>query len=92
MIEQLTPRTKISVRAQGVHVVLTIGTRAVSLDYDTASRLAVLLRGHGRLAKRVAGDHSMKIFGFANLTDANLDELKAQRERDATAVFIRAGA
>lgn len=83
------PRTAISVAVDGVRVTLTIGSRAVSLDYDTANRLAVLLRGHGRIAKSNAGDHSLKIIGFADLTDATLDELKAQRNRDCTAVFTR---
>jgi len=87
--ERLMPRTPIAVAVEGVHVLLTIGSRAVSLDYDTANRLAVLLRGHGRIAKRNAGDHAMKVIGFANLTDATLDELKAQRNRDGTTVFTR---
>jgi hypothetical protein len=87
--ERLMPRTAISVGVEGVQVLLTIGSRSVSLDYDTANRLAVLLRGHGRIAKRNAGDHSVKIIGFADLTDATLDELKAQRNRDCTAVFTR---
>lgn len=85
--ERLMPRTPLSVACDGVHVTLTIGSRAVSLDYDTANRLAVLLRGHARMAKRNAGDHSLKVIGFADLTDATLDELKAQRSRDNTAVF-----
>jgi hypothetical protein len=83
------PRTPLSVGIEGVHVLLTIGSRCVSLDYDTANRLAVLLRGHARSAKRNAGDHSLKVIGFADLTDATLDELKAQRARDCTAVFTR---
>lgn len=83
------PRTAISVACEGVQVTLTIGSRAVSLDYDTANRLAVLLRGHARIAKRNAGDHSLKVIGFAHLTDATMDELKAQRTRDGTAVFTR---
>jgi hypothetical protein len=51
-IEQLSRRAQINVALQGVNVVLTIGNRAVSLDYDTANRLAVLLRGQARTAKR----------------------------------------
>lgn len=89
MIERLMPRTPLSVAVDGVRVRLTIGSRAVSLDYDTANQLAVLLRGHARTAKRNAGDHSLKIIGFADLTDATLDELKAQRNRDCTAIFTR---
>lgn len=87
--EKLMPRAPIGVAVEGVHVLLTLGGRSVSLDYDTANRLAVLLRGHARTAKRNAGDHSVKVIGFANLTDATLDELKAQRSRDNTAIFLR---
>lgn len=87
--ERLMPRTPISVGVEGVHVLLTIGSRSVSLNYDTANKIAVLLRGHARTAKRNAGDHSLKVIGFANLTDATLEELKAQRSRDSTAVFTR---
>jgi hypothetical protein len=87
LIEQLSPRTPITVRVDGITVVLTIGSRSVSLDYDTANRLAVLLRGHGREAKRNAGDLSLKVIGFANLTDANLDELKAQKRNIGTSIY-----
>lgn len=87
MIEALSPRTPVAVARQGVHVVLRIGSRAVSLDYDTANRLAVLLRGQARMAKRAAGDQSVKVIGFADLTDAVLDELRVQKSRDATAAF-----
>jgi hypothetical protein len=88
-IETISARTPVGVAHQGVHVVLRIGSRAVSIDYDTANRLAVLIRGHARIAKKNAGDHSMKVIGFAHLTDATLDELKAQRERSTQAVFLR---
>ena len=87
MIETLSRRAPISVRVEGVAVVLTLGNRSVSLDYDTANRLAVLLRGNGKIAKRNAGDLSVKLIGFANLTDAVLDEYKAQKSRDPTAVY-----
>jgi hypothetical protein len=86
-IEQLSRRAPINVALQGVNVVLTIGNRAVSLDYDTANRLAVLLRGQARTAKRNAGDVSVKVIGFANLTDATLDELKAQKNRIGTSIY-----
>lgn len=86
-IERITPHTPVGVAVNGVRVALRIGTRAVSLDYDTANRLAVLLRGHARVAKRNAGDTSTKVIGFAHLTDATLDELKAQRERGTA--FLR---
>lgn len=93
MIETLSRRAAISVAVDGVNVVLTLGNRAVSLDYDTANRLAVLLRGNGKIAKRNAGDLSVKLIGFSNLTDAVLEEHKIQRSRDATAVYsLRRGA
>ena len=91
MIERLSKRAAISVEVRGVRVLLTLGDRSVSLDYDTANRLAVLLRGHGKIAKRNSGDLSVRLIGFANLTDATLEELKAQRSRDSTAMFIKAG-
>jgi len=87
VIERLGKRAPISVSVRGVHVVLTLGDRSVSLDYDTANRLAVLLRGNGKIAKRNAGDVSTKVIGFANLTDATLEELQAQRSRDTSAVY-----
>lgn len=89
MIEVLGRRSPISVCTEGVTVILTLGNRSVSLDYDTANRLAVLLRGHGRIAKQNAGDMSLKIIGFAHLTDANLDELKAQRSRNGGATIMQ---
>jgi hypothetical protein len=89
--EVLSRRTSVGVAVDDVRVVLRLGDRVVSLDYDTANRLAVLLRGHARVAKRNAGDISTKVIGFANLTDAVLDELKAQRRRDGTAVFTPRG-
>jgi hypothetical protein len=64
-----------------------LGNRSVSLDYDTANRLAVLLRGHGRIAKQNAGDVSVKVVGFAHLTDAALDDLQAKRQFNGAAVL-----
>lgn len=87
--ERLMPRAPVGVDVDGVYVTLTLGGRSVSLTYDTANRLAVLLRGHARKAKKNAGDHSVKVIGFADLTDATLDELKAQKSRDTTAIFLR---
>lgn len=87
--EHLSRRSRVAVAVDGIYVHLLIGDRAVALDYDTANRLAVLLRGHARKAKQNAGDFSTKVYGFADLTDATLDELEAQRSRDSTAAFIR---
>lgn len=89
MTEVLGRRSPISVCTEGVTVVLTLGNRSVSLDYDTANRLAVLLRGHGKMAKQNAGDVSLKVIGFANLTDATLDELRAQKSRNSGATCIQ---
>lgn len=83
----LSRRSPISVGVDGVTVILTIGSRSVRLDYDTANRLAVLLRGNGKIAKRKAGDTSTKVIGFANLTDGVLDELQAQRDSIATSIY-----
>jgi hypothetical protein len=87
--ELLSKRTAISVGVHGVHVVLTIGNRSVSLDPNTSNRLAVLLRGHGKIAKRNAGDDSITLLGFANLTDATLDELRAQKSRNCGVTNIQ---
>lgn len=82
-------RTQYGARVEGVDVVLVIGDRWFKFDYDTANKLAVILRGQARKAKKKAGDQSLKVIGFADLTDATLDELEAQRNRDGTAVFSR---
>jgi hypothetical protein len=50
----------------------------------------VFLRYAAKVAKRRAGDYSLKILGVADLTDANSDELELQANRSATAVFSRA--
>lgn len=88
MIEELSKRSEISVDAVGVHVVLTLGGHSVRIDYSTANNLAVLLRGYARIAKANAGDKSTQVIGFANLTDAVMDEIGAQRSRDNTAAFL----
>lgn len=71
----------------GSVVVLTINGTQLPMSYDTANKLAVMLRGYGKMAKQNAGDMSIRPIGFANLTDAVLDELQIQRRRDRTAVF-----
>jgi hypothetical protein len=71
-------------------VVLTIDGTALPISYDTANRLAVSLRGYGKLAKQNAGDLSLKVIGFPNLTDAVREELKLQARRDSTASFFKA--
>jgi hypothetical protein len=91
MSELLTPHVSLGAKADGRFVEVTIGNRSFTLDYDTAFRFAVLIFGNAKIAKRNVGDHSRMVYGFANLTDASMDELKAQRSRDNTAMFIRAG-
>lgn len=81
--------TPYGVEVRGVEVVLTIGNRSIALHYDDANKIAVFMRAAGKLAKKRAGDHSSKLIGFADLTDATLDELEAQANRDRTAVFSR---
>lgn len=71
----------------GTAVVLTINGTALPMTYDTANKLAVMLRGYGKQAKRNAGDVSVKTIGFANLTDAVAEEFAFQRRRDGTAAF-----
>ena len=88
---RLLQRTRFAVRVLGTEVELTINGQGVIMDYDTANRVAVMLRGQARKAKRNAGDVSTKVIGFADLTDGTLEELKAQTNRDRTAVFSKVG-
>jgi hypothetical protein len=86
---RLLRRTRFAVRVLGTEVQLTINGQGVIMDYDTANRVAVMLRGQARKAKKNAGDVSTKVVGFADLTDGTLEELKAQTNRDRTAVFAK---
>lgn len=87
--EKILKQTPYGVRVEGTVVVMTIGKKNCRMDYDTALKLSAFLRNGGRQAKRNAGDGAMKFTVYADLTDANLDELDAQRSRDGTAVFNR---
>ena len=87
--EKILKNTLFGVRAEGVEVVMTIGTKAVRMDYKTANRLAVFLRHGGRQAKKNSHDGGIDLIGFADLTDAHADEMEAQMSRDRTAVFSR---
>ena len=91
MSELLTPHVSLGAKADGRFVEVTVGNRSFTLDYDTAFRFAVLIFGNAKIAKRNVGDHSRMVYGFANLTDANMDELKAQRSRNCGTTFIKAG-
>lgn len=88
--DKLLQRTQFRIRVEGATVVLIVGHNSgIELDYDTATDLAVLLRAAGKKAKRNAGDTSVRLIGFADLTDGVLEEMKAQANRDRTAVFLR---
>ena len=87
--EILSGRCILGARADGVYVEVRVGDRAFRLDYDTAFRFAVLIGGNAKIAKRNAGDYTTKAYGFANLTDARLDELEAQKRRTLTAIRPR---
>jgi hypothetical protein len=85
--EKILCKTPYGVRVEGTIVVMTIGTKCVRMEYAVALKLSAFLRYSGKLAKRAAGDESRMFTVVADLTDANLDELQAQRSRDGTAVF-----
>lgn len=88
--DKLLRQTQFRIRVEGADVVLQIGhNSALALSYDTANSLAVLLRAAGKKAKRNAGDTSVRVIGFADLTDAVLEEHKAQANRDRTSAFLR---
>lgn len=74
-------------KPDGVNVVLTINGTKLPMTYDTANRLAVMLRGYGKVAKKNSGDLVVKTIGFGHLTDAVQEEWKLQRRRDGTAKF-----
>lgn len=87
--EKLLRLTPYGVRVEGIDVVVSIGKQAATLDYETALKLATFLFNAGKIAKKAAGDHSLKVIGFAHLTDGTLEEMQAQSNRDRTAVFSR---
>jgi hypothetical protein len=84
-------QTHCGVRVEGVDVVLTIGKAEHRMEYALALKIATFLYYGAKVAKKAAGDESLQIIGIADLTDANLEEMKAQRSRDGTAVFSKAG-
>lgn len=85
--ENILSRTPYGVRVEGVNVIMTIGKKSAIMGYQEALTLAAFLRNGGREAKRNAGDFDSKFTTYMSLTDGNLDELKAQRSKDGTAVF-----
>lgn len=82
--EKILRRTPYGVRVEGTVVVMTIGTKNVRMDYTTAIKLSAFLRHGGRMAKRNAGDESRKWTVFADLTDANAEELRARMNKERT--------
>ena len=54
----LLSRQRLAVRAEGEHVVLTIGATDVKMPYEAALQLSQWLRVRGKEAKRNAGDLS----------------------------------
>ena len=72
---------------EGPDVYLQVGTGRLTFDYQTALRVAAVLFHEAKLAKREAGDMSIHAIGLGTLTDANLDELKAQKRKDGTALY-----
>ncbi len=80
--EKILRLTPYGVRVEGATVVMTIGPKAMRMDYDVALKLSAFLRHGGTLAKRAAGDESRKWTVFADLTDANAEEVGARMSKD----------
>lgn len=88
-MEPLLARTPFGVTVEGLDVVMTVGTAQCRMDYQTALKLGTFLYHCGQQAKRKAGDFALNVIGIADLTDGNAEELKAEMNRDRTAVFAR---
>jgi hypothetical protein len=89
--EKILRQTPYGVRVEGEIVVMTIGPKCVRMDYTTAIKLSAFLRHGGRMAKRNAGDESQKFTVFADLTDANAEELRARMNKNGTIISAKAG-
>lgn len=88
--QKMLRNTPYGIVVRGVDVVLQIrGQDALTLDWETANKIAHFLRHGARIAKENAGFQGVQIIGFADLTDAAAEALKAQKSRDGTAVFSR---
>lgn len=87
--EKILKQTPYGVRVEGVDVVMTIGRANVTMNYETAIKLSAFLRNAGRLAKRIAGDESRRFTVYADLTDANADELGAVLSKDRKTIAVR---
>lgn len=84
--EKILRQTPYGVRVEGAVVVMTIGTKNVKMTYDVALKLSAFLRHGGTIAKRSAGDESRKWTVFADLTDANAEELRARMNDTRTVI------
>jgi len=89
--EKILRRTPYGVRVEGTVVVLTLGKINARMDYVTAINIAHFLRHGGRLAKRAAGDESRKFTVFADLTDANAEELRARMNKRGSIITAKVG-
>ena len=83
------PQVLYSAQARGREVVLQVGIRTLTMEYDAALKMAAMLFQAGKDAKRQAGDSAPMIFGLGTLSDANADEMKAQKQRDGTIQVFR---
>ncbi len=80
--EKILRKTPYGIRVQGTTVIMTIGTNVTTMDYDVALKLSAFLRHGATIAKRAAGDESRKWTIFADLTDANAEEIEARMSKD----------
>jgi hypothetical protein len=86
--EKILRHTRFGTRVEGTTVVMTLGNANVTMDYETAIKLSVFLRHAGRLAKKAAGDNSLKLTVFADLQPENAEELQAVMSVDRKSVFF----
>jgi len=77
----------VSTKAEGGTVVMQLGTKFCRMDFETALRLAAFLHHAGKQAKRNLGVQGQFMYGIGTLSDANADEMKAQKMRDGTVMF-----
>lgn len=81
--EKLLKGTTYGARVNGVNVDVMLGHKVATLDWYTALKLAFVIWSAAKTAKARTGAPRI-VLGLANLTDANMDEMKAQRARDGT--------
>ena len=73
-VQTITPSLleslKMEVGHLGQQVYFKVGNHEFKMDYPSALKLSILLRAHGKQAKKFAGDFSRNLEGCAVLTDA----------------------